>query len=162
LVAVGFQPDGISIAQICRDKTAVPKLTACAFHSCAAAERSKALQDIVKQHHLTGATCVSVLEHGGYQLLQVEAPDVDPLELKAAIRWRIKDLIDFHVDDAVIDVFEMPANGPRARTMYAVAARRPDIDEGHFREHAEEAKAGCPVSRALSGVSEIELSARLV
>ncbi len=128
-MAVGFQPDGISIAQICRDKTAVPKLTACAFHSCAAAERSKALQDIVKQHHLTGATCVSVLEHGGYQLLQVEAPDVDPLELKAAIRWRIKDLIDFHVDDAVIDVFEMPANGPRARTMYAVAARRPVITQ---------------------------------
>jgi lipoyl-dependent peroxiredoxin len=36
-----------------------------------------------------------------------------------------------------------------------------DIDEDHFREHAEEAKAGCPVSRALAGVEEIELSARL-
>jgi osmotically inducible protein OsmC len=36
-----------------------------------------------------------------------------------------------------------------------------DIDEAHFREHAEEAKAGCPVSRALAGVEEIELSARL-
>src|SRR3954469_7893786 len=28
----------------------------------------------------------------------------------------------------------------------------PDIDEAHFVEHAEEAKAGCPVSRALGGV----------
>ena len=36
-----------------------------------------------------------------------------------------------------------------------------DIDEEHFREHAEEAKAGCPVSRALAGVEEIELTARL-
>jgi osmotically inducible protein OsmC len=36
-----------------------------------------------------------------------------------------------------------------------------DIDEDHFREHAEEAKAGCPVSRALAGVEEIELTARL-
>jgi osmotically inducible protein OsmC len=35
------------------------------------------------------------------------------------------------------------------------------IDEEHFRQHAEEAKAGCPVSRALAGVPEIELSARL-
>jgi len=129
LVAVGFQPDGISIAHIWRDKTAAPKLAACAFHACAAADRSKALQDAVKQHHLTGAPCVSVLEHGSYQLLQVEAPDVDPLELKAAIRWRIKDLIDFHVDDAVIDVFEMPGHGSRARTMYAVAARRPVITQ---------------------------------
>jgi len=36
-----------------------------------------------------------------------------------------------------------------------------DIDEEHFREHAEEAKAGCVVSRALAGVEEIELTARL-
>ena len=35
------------------------------------------------------------------------------------------------------------------------------IDEGHFREHAEEAKAGCPVSRALAGVEEMDLTARL-
>ena len=42
-----------------------------------------------------------------------------------------------------------------------VEARVPDLDEDHFREHAEEAKAGCPVSRALAGVPEIALSARL-
>jgi osmotically inducible protein OsmC len=35
------------------------------------------------------------------------------------------------------------------------------IDEAHFREHAEEAKAGCPVSRALAGVPDIQLTARL-
>jgi osmotically inducible protein OsmC len=38
----------------------------------------------------------------------------------------------------------------------------PDIDEAHFIEHAEEAKADCVVSRALAGVPEIELTARLV
>jgi osmotically inducible protein OsmC len=38
----------------------------------------------------------------------------------------------------------------------------PGIDEDHFRAHAEEAKAGCAVSRALAGVEEIRLSARLV
>jgi osmotically inducible protein OsmC len=37
----------------------------------------------------------------------------------------------------------------------------PDTDEAHFVEHAEEAKAGCPVSRALGAVDEITLSARL-
>ena len=37
-----------------------------------------------------------------------------------------------------------------------------DIDEDHFREHAEEAKADCPVSRALAGVSEMNVTARLV
>ena len=35
------------------------------------------------------------------------------------------------------------------------------VDEDGFRELAEKAKAGCPVSRALAGVNEIEVSARL-
>jgi osmotically inducible protein OsmC len=42
-----------------------------------------------------------------------------------------------------------------------VEGRVPGIDEDHFRHHAEEAKAGCPVSRALAGVPDIRLSARL-
>jgi osmotically inducible protein OsmC len=37
----------------------------------------------------------------------------------------------------------------------------PGIDEDAFRSFAEKAKEGCPVSRALAGVPEIELSARL-
>ena len=71
------------------------------------------------------APTVSVLDPGGYRLLLVEAPDVPADELRAAVRWRIKDLIDFHVDDAVIDVFEMPphARGGRNRMMYAVTAK---------------------------------------
>ena len=39
--------------------------------------------------------------------------------------------------------------------------RVPGIDQEHFVEHAEEAKAGCPVSRALAAVEEINLTARL-
>ena len=37
----------------------------------------------------------------------------------------------------------------------------PGIDEDHFRHHAEEAKKACPVSRALAGVPDIALTARL-
>jgi lipoyl-dependent peroxiredoxin len=40
--------------------------------------------------------------------------------------------------------------------------RVPGIDQEHFAEHAEEAKQACPVSRALAGVEEINLTARLV
>jgi lipoyl-dependent peroxiredoxin len=35
------------------------------------------------------------------------------------------------------------------------------IDEDHFAEHAEEAKRGCAVSRALAGVEEMTVTARL-
>ena len=58
-------------------------------------------------------------------LLLVEAPEVDPTELKAAIRWRIKDLIDFHIDDAVIDVFDIEGQRQRGRAnmLYVVVSR---------------------------------------
>jgi osmotically inducible protein OsmC len=38
----------------------------------------------------------------------------------------------------------------------------PGIDEAHFIEHAEGAKTACPVSRALAGVPEVTLVAKLV
>jgi osmotically inducible protein OsmC len=40
-------------------------------------------------------------------------------------------------------------------------ARVPDISEEEFREVAEAAKKGCPVSRALAAVESIELEAEL-
>jgi osmotically inducible protein OsmC len=48
-----------------------------------------------------------------------------------------------------------------ARIDLDVEGTVPDIDEDSFREQAEQAKANCPVSRALAGVPEIELTARL-
>ena len=48
-----------------------------------------------------------------------------------------------------------------ARIELETEGRVPGIDEDHFREHAEEAKEACPVSRALGAVPEIEVTARL-
>ncbi|MDQ6815846.1 MAG: OsmC family peroxiredoxin [Actinomycetota bacterium] len=38
----------------------------------------------------------------------------------------------------------------------------PDVDDQQFQRYAEEAKAACPVSRALAGIPEIGLTAKLV
>ena len=42
-----------------------------------------------------------------------------------------------------------------------VAGRVPGIDEGAFQQAADGAKENCPVSKALTGVPEISLTARL-
>lgn len=73
-----------------------------------------------------------VMADGQYELLLVEAPRVDPSELRAAVRWKVRNLIDFHIDDAVIDVFEIPgqSNRPQGQAMmYAVAARAREVRE---------------------------------
>jgi lipoyl-dependent peroxiredoxin len=47
------------------------------------------------------------------------------------------------------------------RIVLEVVGEVPGIDQDHFTMHAEEAKEGCPVSRALAGVQTIDLDARL-
>jgi lipoyl-dependent peroxiredoxin len=42
-----------------------------------------------------------------------------------------------------------------------VAGRVPGMDEAAFKQAAEQAKENCPVSKALAGVPEISLNARL-
>jgi len=84
-----------------------------------AAERaSKAL-------HLERWQCLTVLEPKDYQLMLVDAPNVPAAELKKAIRWQVKDMLDYHVDDATIDVLDVPADpgGASRHYMYAVSAR---------------------------------------
>ena len=56
-----------------------------------------------------------------------------------------------------------PVDGtPTITTIDLVTVGRvPGIDQATFKEHAEAAKVGCPVSRALGGVPEITLDATL-
>jgi lipoyl-dependent peroxiredoxin len=56
----------------------------------------------------------------------------------------------------------MRDDGPAiARIDLETEGRVPGIDEQEFSAKADEAKKGCPVSRALAGVDEINVSARL-
>lgn len=125
LVAVCPSTQGISLARVRREADLPPVLEACEFFPVALKDQPARLARLRKDYDLGGYECLSVMELGSYHLHLVEAPDVQPSELRAAIRWRIKDLIDFHIDDAVIDVFEV-ANQKAAgsnRMMYAVVAR---------------------------------------
>ncbi len=56
------------------------------------------------------------------QLLQIEAPVVPPEELKAAARWKIKDLVDVHLDDLTLDVMVAGDGRTRSQRHLFVAA----------------------------------------
>jgi MSHA biogenesis protein MshI len=100
------------------------------------AEEQQDLTKFAQQTHLSRYACAALLRPGQYQLLLVDAPTVPKEELKAAIRWRIKDMIDYHVDDATVDVLEIPqqdAGAGRNRLMYAVSAPN-DLIESIIRQ----------------------------
>ena len=113
--------DGVAAAQL-SVAGARPRLERCVYERKG---ESDPLARVLSRLPNRRAPTVSVLDPDSYRLLLVEAPEVPADELRAAVRWRVKDLIDFHVDDAVIDVFEMPphARGGRNRMMYAVTAK---------------------------------------
>lgn len=80
---------------------------------------------------LTRSRVTSVLRDGSYQLLLVEVPNVPADEVKSAVRWQIKDLLDFPVDDAIVEMFEMPEQSTAGQKSmaYVVATQRNSVQE---------------------------------
>ena len=133
IAAICPDQDGIAVARVCREIDLPPVLEMCVYHDRVESQSEEnTLKDISDEDDLERLACVSTMELGSYSLLMVEAPDVQPDELRAAIRWKIKDLIDFPIDESVVDVFEVPnakAAAGRNNMMYVVVARTDSVKE---------------------------------
>jgi|GEM_PF-1395584 len=75
------------------------------------------------------ASVSAVLGSDAYSLQLIEAPNVPDAEKADAVRWRIQNLIEFPIDEAVIEIFEMPApaNPGNSPMIYAVVAHRDEL-----------------------------------
>ncbi len=111
------------MARIEPDLSGRPTLELCVFEDCSSpSEASRALASAVRANNLRGAPCVGLLRPALYSLRQIDAPAVQPHEMRHAARWSIKDLIEFPVEDAVVDVFGVPAAaGSKTKRIYVVA-----------------------------------------
>lgn len=124
-MAMQFTPSGVSLVQVRPVAGSKPLVSLCVV-STANVVDLPVLEKLAKEHHLNRYNRSFLLNSGEYQMMVVEAPNVPAAELKTAVRWRIKDMLDFAVDDATVDVVDIPAdkNAPsRTRSLYAVAAR---------------------------------------
>jgi lipoyl-dependent peroxiredoxin len=63
--------------------------------------------------------------------------------------------------DATVSIRQVDGKPTIAKIELVTVGHVPGIDQATFAEHAENAKAGCIVSRALAGVPEITLDATL-
>jgi MSHA biogenesis protein MshI len=124
-MVVSTDADAIRLAHVQRPAHGKPKVD----HWGMADTNDKdgaALQSVAKEHGLERYKCATLLHPADYQLLMVDAPNVPREELKAAIRWRVKDLLDYHIDDATMDVLDIPADDAlpgKDHYMYAIAAK---------------------------------------
>lgn len=102
-----------------------------------------------------------------------EGEGTNPEELIAAAHascfaMALSDILaeDGHVPDSVrararVHLRQVDEQPTLARIELEAEGSVPGIDEETFRSYAEKAKQGCPVSRALAAVPEVELTASL-
>ncbi len=114
-----------ALAIVRTTRSARPLLRHCAVHPSLEIRAEHVLAPLAHNRELSHAAVSAVLGTDDYQLVQVEAPDVKPEELRGAVRWKLKDIINFPPSEAVVDVFEIPeqARYVESRMIYAVAAR---------------------------------------
>ncbi len=73
--------------------------------------------------------CVTLLQSKDYQFFPVDTPNVPAEEARHAVRWSLKDVLDYPVEAATVDAVHVPGGGNsgRAAQMLAVAARNDRI-----------------------------------
>lgn len=112
-----------------REAGGKPEIEHCVAHEIQG-ERASELKSAIEKAGAARLPMCAVVDGDEYQLVQVEAPEVLPSEMRAAIRWRLKDAISFNVDDAAVDVFDIPepARRTQSKMLFAVAARASAVE----------------------------------
>ena len=124
-MAISTDTDAIRLAHVERPAQGKPRVDRWGIVKLDEKDGAE-LEQTAKEHELGRYRCTTLLHPAEYQLLMVDAPNVPREELKAAIRWRVKDLLEYHIDDATMDVLDVPVDKDaqgKSHYMYAVAAK---------------------------------------
>lgn len=125
VTGVSCETAGIGLAHVV-STSEKPLLTCCAFFEETAFVPEETLQEEIRGKGLARSRGVGVVAFGSYGLFQVSPPPVPDDEMRDAVRWQVKDLIDYPLDEAVIDVFQVGADQRRegVKNTYVVVARQ--------------------------------------
>lgn len=122
-MAVRRAADRIDFAHVRRRPGGRPEVTLLESYRREAGAAETLLR-LRKELKLSRYRCATLLDPGKYQMLQVEAPNVPAEELRQAVRWKVKDMLDCPADNATVDLIELPTDAAsgRARQLFVVAA----------------------------------------
>ena len=108
---------------------ASPVLQSCGFADLGQSNEQAELAALTKRTHLRGCRLAVCLDRSRFNLSQVEAPAVADGERLQALTWKVKDLIDYPLDELVLDYVDIPPTKSAAEMVYTVASRRSDIQQ---------------------------------
>lgn len=123
-MSVAITPDRFDLAHVQRRQGRKPEVLV--LHSQPRADADLvALRALRKRLGLAHYRCSNLLSEGEYQMLQVEPPEVPAAEVKEALRWRIKDSLNYPVEAATVDMLEIPDDPGvvgRTKQIFAIVA----------------------------------------
>ena len=131
-VGVDFLPDGVAVAQVSlKPKSHGAVVRAEFLPANGQQEQVEALTSWVRGHHLQKAPCVCLISPDDCDVYQVERPQVEAAELTQALTWKIKDLINYDVEAAVVESYPMPASRSSNQPQVGVVAAHETVIENY-------------------------------
>ncbi len=124
-LCINLLPDRVDISHVLADGKTRPEVLLCDSYR-KEGDDIATLKRLRRELDLGSYRCTTLLKAGDYQIVQVEAPNVPAAELKNAVRWRLKDLIDYPVEAATVDAITIPQSegaGGCSPQAFAVVAR---------------------------------------
>ncbi|CAL7964131.1 MSHA biogenesis protein MshI [Gammaproteobacteria bacterium] len=117
-VCVQISKEGLSIA-LTKVKP-VLQILECKYFNGDLEVQQNSLSSFVAHNQLQHANCHIVLSREDYRLILIEKPKVDDNEIEESVHWLIKDLIDFPIEQAVVDFFPAPVQTGQSAKIYVV------------------------------------------
>ncbi|MDP3086891.1 MAG: agglutinin biogenesis protein MshI [Methylotenera sp.] len=124
-LAMSTSEQGTCVAHVLNDGNKKPKVLLAAIEKESLKDNNDC-KILAANLNLSERHCSLLLNNGEYQLIQIEKPNVPNEELKQATYWKLKDAIDYPIDQATIDVINIPkdpSNNHRQANIYAATAR---------------------------------------
>ncbi len=127
-IGVDFLHGGVAVAQVQTGKKNPGAIIRSDFVEAAGTPAQvEALKKWVHDHNLQKTPCICLVADDDCDIYQVEKPEVDDSEMIQAVTWKIKDLINYDVTNAVVDSYPMPVSSKNKQQQVGVVAARETV-----------------------------------
>ena len=120
ILGIELLEDGLLTVNVSLSKDKRPVFVSESFTPCTRDDLYGALAEVIKKNKFKA--CSLTLAHGFYQLMLLDAPEVQDDELASAMKWKVAEITSQSVDSIVVEAFRLPEDAYRGRMNMAYAA----------------------------------------
>lgn len=128
-MAIVMQDGEVTLAHVVRQRNSRPELRRLERFSIDSGE-TDALRRLRVAHRLRSYACTTLIGDGKYNLTPLDAPTVPADERREALRWALKEMMNYPMESACLEVLDVPSirlAGGRAPGVLVVSAAEPAV-----------------------------------